>query len=229
MVEWLKRAARLVALRCKHVALRRIHAALQRRPLAAFQRRTAATSLSQLAAAVSCLAVVACVDTQNEFTSRHCYLVIDNATHQDATLASAMTPYSGVFVTITLVNHGGAQYFRFQSNQQTSSESIFNAIDQRRSQMLGMNDGLIVGYGLLTDPPVFYGYDRECPNCYDDSRVPLRSYALQVGTNGMATCKNCQRQYDLNNGGIVVAGDAGQKLIRYRAATTGPFGVLSVN
>ena len=193
-------------------------------------KRAARTSLSRLAAAaVCCLAVVACVDTQNEFTSRHCYLVIDNATHQDATLASAMTPYSGVFVTITLANHGGAQYFRFQSNQQTSSESIFNAIDQRRSQMLGMNDGLIVGYGLLTDPPVFYGYDRECPNCYDDSRVPLRSYALQVGTNGMATCKNCQRQYDLNNGGIVVAGDAGQKLIRYRAATTGPFGVLSVN
>jgi len=170
-----------------------------------------------------------CGDTQNEFSGHRCYLVIDNNVHQDPTLAAAMTPYTGVFTTITLANHGGAQYFRFVSSQQTSSESIFNAIDARRTLMLGMNDGLIVGFGMLADPPVFYAFDRECPNCYDDSRVPIRSYALQVASNGIATCKACQRQYDLNNGGIIASGNAGQKLIRYRASTTGAYGVLSVN
>ena len=102
-----------------------------------------------------------CGDTQNEFSGHRCYLVIDNNVHQDPTLAAAMTPYTGVFTTITLANHGGAQYFRFVSSQQTSSESIFNAIDARRTLMLGMNDGLIVGFGMLADPPVFYAFDRE--------------------------------------------------------------------
>ena len=172
---------------------------------------------------------VSCGDTQSEYTQKRCYLVIDNGVHNDPTLAAAMTPYTGVFTTITLTNHGGAQYFRFVSNQQTSSESIFNAIDTRHTLLLGMNDGLIVGYGMFTEPPTLYAFDRECPNCYDDSRMPIRSYPIQVASNGMATCKTCQRQYDLNNGGIIASGDQGVKLIRYRAATTGPYGVLSVN
>lgn len=172
--------------------------------------------------------VVSCDDVQNEFSSHHCYFVFDNAAHQDATLASAMTPYGGIFVTITTTMRGGASYFRFQSNQGTSSESIFNAIDQKRTVQLGMNNGLIVGYGH-SNPPVFYAYDRECPNCYDDDIVPVRSFPLQTMANGFARCQNCQREYDMNNGGFVVAGDGGKKLERYRAGTTGPYGVISVN
>ena len=175
-----------------------------------------------------CLAV-SCDDVQNEFTSQHCYFVFDNTAHQDATLASAMTPYSGIFVTVTTTMRGGASYFRFQSNQGTSSEAIFNAIDQKRTVQLGMNNGLIVGYGLLSDPPVFYAFDRECPNCYDDDIVPVRSFPLQTTSNGKARCQTCQREYDMNNGGNIVSGDGGQKLTRYRAATTGPYGVISVN
>lgn len=170
-----------------------------------------------------------CGDTQNEFTSHHCYFVFDNQTHNDATLAAALTPYSGVFTTITLTTKGGARYFVFTSNQNTSSEKIFNNIDTQRTLILGMNDGIIVGYGVLSDPPTLYAYDRECPNCYDDSRVPIRSYPVSVASNGIGTCNNCHRQYDLNNGGIITSGDNGQKLTRYRATTTGPLGVLTVN
>ncbi|MCR5130100.1 MAG: hypothetical protein K6C10_01395 [Prevotella sp.] len=170
-----------------------------------------------------------CGDTQQEYTTHACYLVIDNASHNDATLGSAMTPYSNVFTTITVVSKNGARYFVFKSNQQTSSESIFNAIDAKRTLICGMNNGVIVGYGVLSDPLTFYAYDRECPNCFDLARIPIRSYPISVASNGIGTCAVCQRQYNLNSGGIIVAGDAGKKLTRYRSATTGPYGVLTVN
>ena len=99
-----------------------------------------------------------------------------------------------------------------------------------------MNDGIIVGYGTSNDdprasagPPTFYAYDRECPNCYDDDRVPIRSFPIQVAANGIGSCQNCHRQYNLNYGGFVSSGENGKKLERYRAATTGPYGVLTVN
>ena len=170
-----------------------------------------------------------CGDTENEFTSRHCYVVIDNSAHQDPTLAAAMTPYSGVFTTVTQIMKGGARYFHFASNQNTSSDAIFNAIDQKRTLILGQNDGIIVGYSRLSEPPELYAFDRECPNCYDDDRIPVRSYPLKTTSNGLAVCATCQRQYDMGNGGNIVGGDSGKKLTRYRAATTGSYGVLTVN
>ena len=177
--------------------------------------------------------ILSCDGTQYEFSSRHSYLVLDNNAHQDPTLASAMTPYSGVFVAITLKNKGGAQYFQFTSNQGQSSESIFNAYD--RTVLLGMNQGLIVGYSTWSDL-TFYAYDRECPNCFNPDVVPIRSKALQMSSTGIATCPSCHRKYDLNSGGIIVEGDKGDKLVRYRAwisyssaGTTGPYGVLNVN
>ena len=172
--------------------------------------------------------ILSCGDSQYEYSSRHSYLVLDNSAHQDPTLASAMTPYSGVFVAITLKNKGGAQYFQFTSNQGQSTESIFNAIDQRRTVLLGMNEGLIVGYSQWSDL-TFYAYDRECPNCFDPDVVPIRSKALEMSTAGIATCKVCHRKYDLNSGGFIVEGDKGDKLVRYRAGTTGAYGVLNVN
>lgn len=176
------------------------------------------------------LTLNACHGSQFEYSGQGCYLVIDNATHQDATLASAMTPYSNVFVTITQTLHGGASYFHFASNQGgTPTESIFNAIDKRRSVIIGMNGGLIVGYGSLSDPLTFYAFDRECPNCFDSNQLPVRSYPLQTASNGIATCATCKRKYDLNNGGIIVQGDQGSKLTRYHAQTYGPYGVLSVH
>ena len=104
-----------------------------------------------------------------------------------------------------------------------------NGIDARRTLILGYNNGIIVGYGSLNVPPIFYAYDRECPNCFDPNALPVKSKPLSVSTNGLATCKVCKRQYDLNNDGFVSSGDNGKRLTRYRANTTGPFGVLSVN
>lgn len=172
------------------------------------------------------LLLTACDKAENEYTSQVCFLVIDNSVHQDPTLAAAMTPHSNVFVTITTVNKSRAKYFHFQSSQGgTPTESIFNALDNRRALTVGMNNGLIVGFNVLDN--VFYAFDRECPNCFSYYAIPMKSYPLTIGTDNIATCNACSRRYNLNNGGRCEGN--GQKLTRYIAQTpASPYGTLSV-
>lgn len=135
----------------------------------------------------------------------------------------------GTFCTITKTMRGGAQCFDFTNSAGQTSSKNLNAIDTKRTLILGYNDGIIVGFGTLNNPAIFYAFDRECPNCFNPNDIPIRSKPLSVSTNGQASCAVCHRQYDLNNDGFISSGDSGKRLTRYRAATTGPFGVLSVN
>ena len=78
-------------------------------------------------------------------------------------------------------------------------------------------DGFIVGLSNVTDmisgvTPVLC-FDRVCRNCYEQSSI-TRPVSLQE--NGRAHCSRCNRTYDLNNLGIVVDGEKGSKLYRYR-------------
>lgn len=176
------------------------------------------------------LMATACGDTTNEYTIGKCFLVIDNSIHQDATLAGCMNPNApGTFCIIKTAYRAGAYYFEFTNNAGMTSSKIFNAVDSRRSQILGYNNGIIVGYSALNTPTTFYAFDLECPNCYDPQAYPVRSKPMSLTTNGLAVCAVCHRQYSLNNDGFITSGDQGSKLTRYHAATTGPFGVLSVN
>ena len=157
---------------------------------------------------------VACGDVESEFSTAPCALYFDNQTqHKDATLAQAMTPLSGIFVTITTTSKSGAQYFVFTNNQGHSSQVVFDAKDKQRQQagqlILGLNGAIIVGYGFSTS-------------------LPLRSYPLKVNSAGIASCSNCHRTYDLNNGGIIASGNGGKKMTRFHAATTGANGLLIV-
>ena len=127
-----------------------------------------------------------CGEAEFEYSSAPCYLIIDNSLHQDATLASALTQYSGTYVTITIITKSGARYFSFTNNVGKHTESIFNAYDERRSLILGYNGGLIVGYGNSIDG-VLYAFDRECPNCFDPNMLPLKSRPLSVSEDGIAT------------------------------------------
>lgn len=188
-----------------------------------------AVRLACLLAAAALLGLSAsCGDAEYEYSSKPCFLVIDNGVRQNVTLSQAMTQHAGVYVTIRQTSREGARYFSFTSNQGTSSEAIFNAVDERNHYILGQNNGLIVGYGSSIDG-ILYAFDAECPNCFSPESIPLKSYPLTVDGNGTGTCATCRRHYDLNQGGIVTAGDPGKKLIRYPATTTGPFGVLRVN
>lgn len=171
------------------------------------------------------LALLASCADDYTFTSYPCHLVIDNSIHQDATLASAMTAASpGVFCTVT-ADEARRQY-RFRNNAGLESTRTFTAVDMRLGRDLGMNNGLIVGFGTLT--AVFYAYDLECPACFAPDALPLRSRPLAVSGTGVAECAVCHRRYDLNTGGNCTS-EGGQKgLTRYRGATTGPYGTLSV-
>ena len=169
-----------------------------------------------------------CGEAEFEYSSAPCYLIIDNSLHQDATLASALTQYSGTYVTITIITKSGARYFSFTNNVGKHTESIFNAYDERRSLILGYYGGLIVGYGNSIDG-ILYAYDRECPNCFDPNMLPLKSRPLSVSENGIATCSYCKRQYNLNIGGFICKGDKGKKMTKYNCPPTKPYGILSVN
>lgn len=100
-------------------------------------------------------------NTEFEYSDHHCYLTIDNSTHLDATLASSMNQMSpGVFTIIRPVYRNGANFFSFTNNQGLSSEKRFTAIDLRLEsyRRVGMQQGLIVGYGNLDQPARFYAF-----------------------------------------------------------------------
>lgn len=171
-----------------------------------------------------------CGESEYEYSTESCYLVFDNSTHLDPTLQSAMNELSpGVFCRITLATANGATYFCFESNHGASSRSRADAVDLRRSIILGAynKSGIIVGYANLGSPATLYAYDSQCPNCYAEHGTP--SYKLSMTTAGQAVCATCKREYDMNNGGIVSKGDQGKKLMRYRAVSSGTLGVLTVS
>lgn len=161
---------------------------------------------------------------ESEYSRYVCHLVINNNTMMNMTLGSAMTENSpGVFCRIS---REGTTRFKFESNQSsTPTYGAIIAIDQKAQWTIGIYNGIIVGFGNLDHK--FHAYDNQCRNCYESSG--LTRYALTMNSDGTATCKSCHRVYDMNNDGILVKGDKGSGLIRYRATTTGPLGVLSVN
>ena len=81
--------------------------------------------------------------------------------------------------------------------------------------------GFVVGRSSQTelgtaDYPVVC-YDLACPNCYHDDMI-AKNMTLESG--GRISCPRCHRIYDLNNGGLVVSGNKGRKLERYRISCT---------
>ncbi|MGP1472031.1 MAG: hypothetical protein ACTTJN_00545 [Prevotella intermedia] len=177
-------------------------------------------------------ALMACGENVDyEYSNYHCNLKINNSMHHNPTLASAMNAFSpGIFTIIKPLYKNGVDYFYFKNNQGLDSEQPFNAIDQEYKNHLhiGMNRGLIVGFGNLDTPAKFFAYDLQCPNCFDFNALPIRSYELTVNGTGIATCKTCRRSYNLNTGGNIVSGEKGKTMTRYRASTTGAYGMLSV-
>lgn len=171
---------------------------------------------------VAVLGLAACADS--EYSNYACHLVINNQNLKNSMLGSAMTQESpGIFCRISME---GTTRFRFESNQSSEpSYSPMSAVDQKANWAIGIYNAVIVGFGSLDGK--FHAYDNQCPNCYESSGLPR--YSLTMNTNGTATCKSCHRSYDMNNDGNLISGDKGKGLIRYRATTTGPLGVLSVN
>ena len=178
------------------------------------------------------LLLSSCGENQDQYSSVRCFVAINNQEHNDATLASAMNATSpGVFCLVRQAAKGGANYFYFKNNRGSQSMSIFNAKDQRTALTFGYNNGVIIGFGNLDYPPVFYAYDNQCPNCFDWLAMPRRNYPLTLSSSGIATCGNCHREYDMNTGGNIRKGSRGKRnhLTRYAASTSGPLGLLTIH
>lgn len=173
---------------------------------------------------------ISCGKNQNEFTSARCFLVINNQEHQDAVLASAMNNMSpGIFCVIKQRTQVRVSLFSFTNSLNQQSTVFFNSKERRMPFLLGYNNGLIIGFGDLSYPSVFYVYDEQCPNCFDVQTIPRKNYPLQCLSNGIAKCPLCKREYNMNTGGNISKGKPGNKLTRYRGMTTGAYGILNVN
>ena len=177
--------------------------------------------------------LASCGADDNTYRSLRLAIYIDNSTHQDATLATAMNAASpGVFCRVSY--EASSRSFVFASNQGQQSKSRLNAKETEMGfyGRIGMNNGIIVGYGNLSTGAsgayTFYAYDAQCPNCFDYNAIPVKSYPLTMNTAGIATCAKCKRQYNMNTGGNCV-NDSGKGLTTYRSSTTGALGYLVVN
>ena len=177
--------------------------------------------------------LASCGADDNTYSSLRLAIYIDNSTHQDATLATAMNPASpGVFCHISY--EASSRSFLFASNQGQQSRSRLNAKETEMGfySRIGMNNGIIVGYGNLSTGTsgayTFYAFDAQCPNCFDYNAIPVKSYPLTMNTASIATCAICKRQYNMNTGGNCT-NDSGKGLTTYRSSTTGAFGYLVIN
>ena len=181
-----------------------------------------------------CLLLGAC-SAENEFSTWPCRFAYDNSINQDATLATAMDANSrGVFCQITESSRGGVKYLSFVNNQGEQSQVRETAMEQQANFILGLNNGIIVGYQtLVTDGfgAGFAAYDVQCPNCVRATGNDISpNYRIVMSQTGVATCSKCGKQYDLNFGGIILNGEKGDKgLEKYRAATSGPLGLITVS
>ena len=188
--------------------------------------------MKKLLPLLTLLLLMAC-KADNEFSTWPCRFAYDNAIHQDPTLATAMDANSrGVFCQITEHVQGGVKYLRFSNNLGLSTQTIETFTEQQADFVLGLNNGIIVGYQTFVYDGFgagFVAYDVQCPNCVRrENNTISPNYRVVMATTGIATCSKCGLKYDLNNGGIVQNGQQDDKgLEKYGARTTGPFGYLT--
>lgn len=183
--------------------------------------------------AVSCL-LVGC-EADEEYSTHACRFSYNNMIHNDATLASAMDDKSrGVFCLISENTRGGVRYLLFENSAGMKSDPVVETAEEVEAKfILGLNNGIIVGFQTLNSDGAyggFVGYDVQCPNCVRRENNTLNpNYRVSMASTGIATCSKCGKKYDMNNGGIVLNGEKGDTgLEKYVANTTGPFGVVSV-
>ena len=118
---------------------------------------------------------------ESEYSNQACYILYHNAYYLDQTLAEAMNPYArGIFCLISESQEGGNIYLNFQNSNGQSSRQRETALETKARFVLGMNNGIIVGFQALNDSPNggFTAYDQQCPNCVPSTKRALVSSAV---------------------------------------------------
>ena len=169
------------------------------------------------AACVTMAMLLASCNGESEYSSQHeCYFLFDTST---SIIKNALNPLApGIFARITQSQQNGIPCIEIQLNDGISKDTtkITTAKETQRKYVLGIYNGIIVGYSRLGNG--LYAFDNLCPNCYNTGRYQQLSWD---NNRTRVKCSKCQRTYDLNNGGIIATGEQGAKLIRYMAQYTG--------
>ena len=161
-------------------------------------------------------------DADNEYDTDHrCFFTFDTSLHITSFIKNALNPLApGIFVWVYTSQKSGVMVVNAQLNdgKTSSADNITSAKENYTTYILGMNNGLFIGYSSLGNG--LFAFDRQCPNCVSDYN--LYKYPLTWANNGQwVRCGQCQRTYDLNNFGVIIDGEKGKKLIRYQANYNG--------
>jgi len=189
--------------------------------------------LGTLLLAVSCCLLAAC-SADEEYSTHACRFTYNNMIHNDPTLNSALNASSrGVFCLISENTRAGVRYLVFENNLGQTSKQQETAEEVEAKFILGLNNGIIVGFQTLNTDGAnggFVAYDVQCPNCVSRTNNTANpNFRVTMESSGIATCSKCDKKYDMNNGGIILNGEEGDRgLDKYVASTTGPSGVVSV-
>lgn len=156
--------------------------------------------------------------TVEEYSSHQAYYTMDfSLGHESSYLYEAVSS-TNVFTAISVA---GATTYTLVSEKygaETNNETVSESILTQRTRQLGLKNGLLVGRSSFQDGQL-YVFDRQCPNCWNANTYG--NYPVKFSDAHNVVCNACHRTYGLLNGGVVVAGDGGEKLFRYRASYNG--------
>jgi len=173
------------------------------------------------------LLLTGCSNDEAEYSEWPCRFAYDNQVHNVSILASAISGGArGTFCLITEHTQKGVKYLNFEDNYGKKSDPIAETAEEVQAKfILGLNNGIIVGFQTLNQEPYggFVGYDVQCPNCVRRENNTINpNYRVTMESNGIATCGKCGSKYDMNNGGLITNGQEGDTgLQKYVAMTDG--------
>ncbi len=162
------------------------------------------------------LCLAACKeDVRNTYSNYPAYFVYKNVSTVPQLNAALNSP--GIFTTIRL----DRERVLFSDARGHTTPVNLTAIAGNSSLQMGIA-GFITGLPNMPEPgssiltPVCF--DLACPNCYSAYNIERK---LDLKEGGYASCKACERGYNLNNQGLVSSGQEGHSLFRYRITYSG--------
>ena len=177
---------------------------------------------------ILCLCLTSCSNDDFEYSSPYaCRFQFDNKLHQDALMASALTPYSNIFIKISQRKENGITILTLStSDGKTGEVRLTTDMENSCDYELGANNGIIVGYSTIDNS--YVAFDAQCRECYANAGAytPNRMLTWTSSTTDVK-CSHCGRTYDLNLKGINKEG-TGKQLWLYHATCTDPYGRLVV-
>ena len=170
---------------------------------------------------LSLLTTMSCQKAENEYTSSQCYFSFNASYHNASRLLSVVNAYETYAFVYTQPLNGKA--YRVVTDiygTDATYDDITTAEETQRTRIVGLSNGLIIGRSSLDQ--TLYAFDRQCPNCYQQSG--LTAAPLQWASKSYTVkCTKCGREYSLANGGVVSAGETGSRLMRYRITFDGTY------